>query len=114
MGQNQSRLGETAVTEKLAEQLRTMRLEHERDYLLVEKSGARSFLPHSEDVSVEATEKWTELVLSDPKVGSERLRWCPRVLSAWLTPTATEPIGFVCALDQPSKLYSDAASCRGC
>jgi hypothetical protein len=68
MGQNQSKAGEAAIIEKLGDQLRTMRLEHEKEYLLVEKSAARSTIPHSENVSIEATEKWTELVLSDPKV----------------------------------------------
>jgi len=40
MGQSQSRMPEQdAITEKLAERLRAMQLEHEKDYLLVERDA---------------------------------------------------------------------------
>src|ERR1700722_972893 len=37
MGQSQSKLPDQAVTEKLAERLRALQLEHEKGYLMVER-----------------------------------------------------------------------------
>jgi hypothetical protein len=39
MGGSQSKMPETAITEKLTERLRAMQLEHEKDYLMIEKDG---------------------------------------------------------------------------
>ena len=39
MGSSQSKQSEQAITEKLAERLRAMQLEHERDYLMIEKEA---------------------------------------------------------------------------
>jgi hypothetical protein len=39
MGGSQSRYSEPAITEKLTERLRAMQLEHDRDYLLIEKEA---------------------------------------------------------------------------
>ena len=40
MGQSQSRMPEqAAITEKLTERLRAMQLEHEKDYLLIERNA---------------------------------------------------------------------------
>lgn len=79
MGQSQSRMPEQAITEKLAERLRAMQLEHEKDYLMVETGKCSAVVTvltetekrapaHSEDVSVTATEEWLEDLLADPKV----------------------------------------------
>jgi hypothetical protein len=43
MGQSQSKLPEQAITDKLAERLRAMQLEHEKDYLMVERDSGMSF-----------------------------------------------------------------------
>jgi hypothetical protein len=70
---------EQAITEKLAERLRAMQLEHEKDYLMVETGKCSAVVTvltetekrapaHSEDVSVTATEEWLEDLLADPKV----------------------------------------------
>jgi hypothetical protein len=67
MGNSQSTQQQPLITEKLTERLRAMQLEHEKDYLLVEKFGTyRSSLGNS--VSVSTTEKWLQDLLSDPKV----------------------------------------------
>jgi hypothetical protein len=39
MGANQSKMPEPAITEKLTERLRAMQLEHEKDYLMIEKEA---------------------------------------------------------------------------
>ena len=39
MGGSQSRYSEPAITEKLTERLRAMQLEHDKDYLLIEKEA---------------------------------------------------------------------------
>jgi bleomycin hydrolase len=71
MGASQSKVSETAITEKLTERLRAMQIENEKDYLLIEKAFTKRGSTHLEDVSVSATEKWTEDLLSDPKVCSK-------------------------------------------
>jgi hypothetical protein len=94
MGASQSKIHEPVITEKLAERLRAMQLEHEKDYVLVGgESGANSYcecnfttisdlalakrsLSHNEDVSISTTEKWQEELLADPKV------WTPYTIHA--------------------------------
>lgn len=72
MGSSQSTQAEPLVTEKLAERLRALQLEHENDYISIEKVSAyRSSLGSS--ISTAATEKWLEDLLADPKVW-----WCTR------------------------------------
>ena len=86
MGASQSKIPEPVITEKLAERLRAMQLEHEKDYVVVGgESGTNYFcevncntisdialakrsLSHKEDVSISTTEKWQEELLADPKV----------------------------------------------
>jgi hypothetical protein len=42
MGQSQSKPPEQAITEKLAERLRAMQLEHEKDYLMIARDSGMS------------------------------------------------------------------------